>query len=220
VVLTLGDLGDPLLHPQWLEIVKAAAKAHFAAIHLRTDLLVDQPVVEQIMQAPVHVLSVNINADTAETYRRVMGIDELPRVMRNVEFILNNRARFNYRGWIVPRMTKIAANVHELETFFDRWIYYCGHAVVDSPTTGGAAIPDIAVMNMAGPRRKPCRQLHHRLTIHSDGQAALCDQDWRAAHAVAPAEAWTRVQSVRQLHVLGEHQQVTPCNACHEWHRP
>lgn len=220
VALTLGDLGDPLLNPQWESIVQAAGKAGFAAIHLRTDLIVDQPIIEKIMRSPIDVVSVNCNADTAATYQLVMGVDELPRVMRNIEFMLNQRARFNFRGWVVPRMTKTADNVHELETFFDRWVYYCGHAVIDSPTTGGAAIPDIAVMNMAGPRRKPCRQIHHRLTIHSDGQAALCDQDWKAAHALPPADAWSRVQSVRKLHVLGEHQQVTPCNTCHEWHRP
>jgi hypothetical protein len=222
--LTLAGLGDPLLHPDFESIVLAARAAGLPAIHVQTDLLVDTPMLQKLLDLPIDIVSVNLNADTAPTYERLMGVDGHGRVIQNIEWLLNHRRNRARPGlpWIVPRFIKVAENVHELENFFDRWVYYCGHAVVESPTPGDETLLVPPVINMAPPRRVPCRQLAHRMTIHCDSRAALCDQDRRGRHAVGDtatrplSELWQKLQALR-----AEKHAATPlCAACHEWHRP
>jgi hypothetical protein len=219
-VVTFGGLGDPLLHAEWPAMVRAAAAAGVSGVHVQTDLIVDQRTLETLLELPIDVVSVNLSADTPGTYAAVMGGDHHAQVVANIEWLLNNRKRFGkpLMPWIVPRFVKTAANVHELELFFDRWSYYCGHAVIESPATGCGSTADLAVMDMSPPRRRSCRQLGHRMTVHSDGAVALCDQDWRGGSSASLSDGWKRIAEVRAEHAAGRYGE--PCDRCREWHRP
>ena len=71
-----------------------------------------------------------------------------------------------------------------------------------------------------------CRQLANRMTIHSDGRVALCDQDWlgRAcvgdANTTPLAELWSATRTMRLAHDQGRWDESELCRGCHEWHRP
>lgn len=228
VVLTLGGLGDALLHDKWVELVEKAHGAGVWGIHVETDLLVGEVELRQLLELPLDVLSVRLNADTAETYEKLMGHDGYDRVMNNIQWLLNER-RVAGRGglpWIVPRMVKTRENVEELNPFFDRWMYYCSHAVIEGATTGCGLMEDQAVINMAPPRRFGCRQLSRRMTVHSDGKVVLCDQDWLGRAVVGDvreqrlSEIWRSMDDVRREHSEGCYDGMTLCGECREWHRP
>ncbi|MHC4993719.1 MAG: radical SAM protein [Planctomycetota bacterium] len=226
VALTLGGVGDPLLHPDWSAIVQAAHDAGIHGIHVRTDLIVDEDTLRKIIAAPIDVISVSLNADTPETYRALMGADEHARVVRNIEWLLNNRNGQGAAGlpWVAPRLAKTAANVAELEDFFDRWTYFAGHAVIESPPTGCGATEDLSVMPMAPPVREPCRQLRRRVTVHADGAVAMCDQDWRGRGRLGAGadlrDAWQNACDTYARHEAGDFDACEPCAGCSEWHRP
>jgi len=228
IALTLGHLGDPLLREDWPEFIDAAREAGVFGVHVATDLLVEEAELDRLLAAPIDVISVHLNADTAETYGRLMGIDGFDRVIGNVKHLLNRRADVGRTRmpWIVPRMVKTIDNVAELDDFFNRWTYYCGHALVEPATTGCGAAPDRAVLDMSPPRRRPCRQIGRRMTVRSDGRLALCDQDWRAegvndAHNPGDVvERWAAVVEKRKLHEAGRFDELAPCARCRQWHRP
>lgn len=218
IAVTLGGLGDPLLHPRWRDIVDAARAAGLTGLHIETDLIVDIDTLEQIVAAPIDVVSVRLNADSAPTYQKLMGADHFDTVLRNIEWLLNHRR--DGLPWIVPRMIKTADNVHELESFFDRWMYFCGHAVVESPSTGCGAMPDLAVLPLAPPRRYACRQLAHRMTVHSDGSIATCDQHWASAPDGSLPERWHSLRRLYDQHARGRFDAYAPCAGCSQWYRP
>jgi hypothetical protein len=250
ICLTLGGLGDPLLHPHWQDIVDYAHQRGIFALHLETDLLCDPEAVDALIESPIEVVSVRLNADTAATYAKVMGVDRFDEAIRNVERLFNQRtARAQARRgpfgsallpWIVPRFTKIADNLADLEEFFNRWMHYAGHAVIDAATTGVGLMPALSPVPMAPPKRHPCRQLANRLTILSSGAIAQCDQDWQGAAAPAPPQAEgfspgyppenpaassltaavTELRRRHTLHDAGRWNEVPLCKDCHEWHRP
>ncbi len=226
-VVTLGGLGDALLHEQWAEMVDVAREAGVWGIHLESDLLVERKVLAQLSAAPVDMVSVRINADTAGTYERLMGCDALARVTDNVQYLLRHRAESGAGlPWIVPRMVKTTDNVSELEAFFDRWTHFAQHAWVEGPQTGLGLIEDQSVLQMAPPRRVGCRQIQNRLTIHADGRAALCDQDWQCRGGDGEGEgmdvggAWGRLAAVRAAHREGRFEDLPLCAGCGQWHRP
>ena len=244
IALTLGGLGDALLYEHWLDVVTAAHDSGVLGIAIETDLLVEKDVLDRLLDAPIDLVSVRLNADSAATYKLVHGVDAYTRVLDNIAHLMNRRtdreraytpaagpARHGL-PWIVPRFIKTVATLPEMETFFDRWVHFTGHAAIDPPTRGqgphGPLMPDMSPVPMAPPRRRPCRQLGLRMTIHSDGRVARCDQDWLAAGAVtAPdsasanlTEAWTSMAPLRTAHTAGSFDPLGICTACGEWHRP
>lgn len=227
IALTLGGLGDALLHPDVFRIIDAARNAGVLGIHVETDLLVDRPILEQLLRAPIDVVSVRLNADTAKMYETVMGgaPGDFKRVVENVQWLLSNRGE-SVLPWIVPRLVKTKATLADMETFFDRWTHVAGQAVIEPATTGAELMPLLAPLDMAPPRRRPCAQLDRRLTVQSDGRAALCDQDWlgRApigdANAAPLADIWLSMTGPRDLHRAGRWNEIEVCSRCTEWHRP
>lgn len=226
ITLTLGGLGDPLLHPEWEAIVMAAHEAGVRGIHIRTDLLVDQSVLERLIQLPIDVVSVNLNADTPATYQALMGVDGHARVVQNLEWLINHRNSAGHAAlpWLAPRFAKTQANVDELEDFFDRWTYYAGHAIVESPSTGAGAVADLSVMPMQPPVRFACRQLHRRMTVHCDGAVAMCDEDWRGDECLGGGDdlagAWAAGRALYDQQGTGDYSGSKVCAGCVQWHRP
>lgn len=228
-VITFGGLGDALQHPQWKQIIQAAHDAGVFGINIETDLHVEQDDLDYLLDAPIDVISVRLNADTAETYEKLMSDQpgRFKRVVDNVQYLLQQRARREQFGpWIVPHLIKTADTLKDMETFFERWMTFAGQAVIEPATTGCGLMPNFAPIDMAPPRRRPCRQLHHRLTIHADGRVPRCDQDWLAQAACGDAtqtsidELWHSQQPVRDAHEQGDFDQLELCSGCSEWHRP
>ncbi len=250
VALTLGGLGDAMLHPQWEEIVTAARKAGVLAIAIETDLLGSRAQVARLLEAHVDVITVRMNADTAAVYGKVMGSDEFATLIASLEWLLNTRNAAGRRlPWIVPRLVKTPDTLPDMETFFDRWTHFTGQAVIEpttpgrgldnasvtasgddpyagSRTSGRDLMPALSPWHMASPRRGTCRQLGQRMSILSDGTVALCDQDWLGQGKLGDASVeplaaiWQRVARPATLHAQGDWHQLPLCVGCGQWHRP
>ncbi len=218
-VVTLGGLGDALMHRQWDRIVEAAHDAGLWGIGIETDLRVDEDTLRRIVDLPLDMVVVRLNADEPATYARLMGDDAHTQVLDHIQWLLQHRT--DSLPWVVPHMIKTIDNVAEMESFVDRWTICCGQAVVTGPPQAAEAT---AVMDMAPPRRAACRQLARRMTIHSNGQVARCDQDWLGEHAVGNVAdetidtLWRRVRKVYDEHEAGAYSGA--CANCRQWHRP
>jgi hypothetical protein len=227
-VVMFGGLGDALLHDDWQTIVTAAHDAGVFGIGVETDLLVDTDALDALLSLPLDVVTVRINADTAETYDKLMRVGSFKQVLDNMQYLLRERCRGD-RGlvpWIVPRLIKTADTLADMETFFERWMTYTAQAVIDPATTGCGLMPDFAPLDMAGPKRRACRQIERRVNIHADATVAQCDQDWLARGVTMTlnghtlAGAWRNLQPLRDAHRNEQWQRNELCGQCREWHRP
>jgi radical SAM protein with 4Fe4S-binding SPASM domain len=226
--LTLAGGGDPLLNRCWLEIVAAAHEAGIATINIETDLLSVSPDdLAGLVDSVVDVVSVHFPAATAVTYTAVMGVDGFSQVLENVR-LLEHAVKTAARGTplIAPLFTKTAANLAEMEAWYDYWLRRVGHAVILGPSDFAGQIPDLAVADMAPPRRKPCARLSSRMTILSDGRVVSCEQDILGIQLMGNIgetpiqEIWqSRFSSLRQCHDRGEWAENPLCAGCREWHR-
>ena len=231
--VTLGGLGDAMLHPCWTDLVRALHDAGAAAICVETDLLGEPDTLAPLVDLPVDVVGVRLNADTAATYERVMGVDRFEHVIRNLQTLFDlrqARAEASAGGagvpWVVPRFVKTTDNLADMESFFDRWRIVSGHAVIDRPPTGGsgsfALMPDQSPVPMLPPWRVPSPlQVKRRVTVLSDGTVTLCQQDWLGRAAVGNVCKTPLLDCWRQAARLSLHR-CTPddapvCRRCFDW---
>lgn len=227
IALLLGGLGDALLHPDWDRIILSAREAGVMGLGVETDLLCSRDAIDRLLELPLDVLSIRLNADTADTYRQVMGPDAFGQLAEHLQYLVSRqRQKEDGLPWIVPRLIKTSQTLKDMESFFDRWVMAVGHAVIEPSRAGCGLMPQLSPVPMAPPRRRPCRQLAQRMTILSDGQVALCDQDWLAqaplgdAHTQPLIDIWRRVRQPLESHLAGRFDEPALCAACSEWHRP
>lgn len=225
-----GGLGDPLLHDDWLSVLDRATKAGLLGVGIETDLLVDDETIDQLATLPLDVIAVRINADSAATYEKLMGIDGYAKVMDNLQRLfkarnVNRQEGSGFRGWVVPRLVKVAENLSDLETFFERWMTVSGWAVVDRAKTGRGLIPDMSPVPMEAPPASASMEaslstppMKQRLTVLSDGRVCLCGEDWLGRLAMGSlgerglGELW---RSAASLVDVGGGSCV--CPSCKKW---
>jgi hypothetical protein len=157
-----------------------------------------------------------------------MGIDAYVRVLDNVRVFLLERQRLG-RGTplLVPTFIKCAANLAEMEQWYDQWLRAIGAAVITGASTCGGQIPDLSVADMSPPRRRPCARLSSRMTVLCDGRVVSCEQDIAGRQTLGEVgrtpmtQIWReRFGALRREHQVGKYVSLPVCNPCTEWHRP
>lgn len=227
VRLTLGGAGDPLRHPEVFEIIGAAHRAGIH-VHLETDLLTADPAtIDRLAVSGADVVSVHLPAATPLTYAALMEVDGFVRVMDNIRLLEAEVKRLNLgTPLIAPLFSKTAANLAEMEVWYDYWIRRLGHAVIVGPSDFAGQIPDTAIADMAPPKRRACARLANRMTILSDGRVVSCEQDVLGKQTMGIVgetpikDIWrTRFAALRGCHEKGEWSSKLLCAGCREWHR-
>lgn len=183
-VLTLHGLGDPLLHPRFDDIVRAAKNAGIRAVNLRTELLCDRATIDRLLASGVDVVSVDLNADRAVTYQAMMGCDRFREALMNIEYLVDNRRRLTSQAgtaaialpWVVPHLQRRAETYEDIDTFFDRWMHVLGTAVIDDPPIDDPR--PIGLTPAVTPPRVAQRDAMRRMTILCDGRVPTRDMSF------------------------------------------
>jgi hypothetical protein len=220
VRLTLAGAGDPLLHPQFAQILAMISAGGIRAVHVETDLVeVADDAWPALLGGAIDVLTVHLPAATTEGYRRIMGVDAITRVLQNLQRLLTNRKTLPL---VVPTFTKCRENLDEMERWYDHWLRVIGTAVVTGPSDYAGQIPDHACADMSPPRRRACHRLGRRMTVLSDGTIASCEQDvlGRQRQGDVAVEGVGRTWRERFPILRADHEKRALCTSCKEWHRP
>jgi hypothetical protein len=227
--LTLAGVGDPLLAENLIDIIHVAKNAGITAINVETDLLVNnEPLIHNLVDTKIDVIAVNIPAVLPQTYTSIMGVDGLARVIANLKTLINHRQSLQSGvPLIAPIFTKMAANLAEMEAWYDQWLRALGSAVLRGPSDFAGQIPATAVADMSPTLRKPCARLASRMTILCDGTIVACEQDVLGRAPLGKvgidsiADVWQeRIGSLRGEHGLNQFNAHPLCGNCKEWHRP
>lgn len=176
-VVVLDGPGDPLMHPQVLDIVEMADEAGAACVHLRTDLLRDTLDAARLAESGLGVLSVDLLATNARTYAALTGLDRFDAVVERARNIVDARPALSAglpTPWVLPRMTKCDATLEQVEAFYDHWTMTLGGAVIDPvPAWFEDRIRPLPV-----PHARWLAAEANTVRVRCDGMA--CDARWRS----------------------------------------
>ncbi|HEX3357203.1 MAG TPA: radical SAM/SPASM domain-containing protein [Tepidisphaeraceae bacterium] len=226
--ITFAGIGDPLLHEQFGDIIAAARNAGISALHVETDLLIDDGKIAQLVDCGVDIVSVCLPAMQPMTYAMIMGVDRMAEVVENIKrFVTHRQIRRRGVPLLVPTFVKLPENLAEMEIWYDQWLRALSSAVIVGPSDFAGQIPGAGVADMQPPKRCACRRLESRLTILSDGAIVACEQDVLAKNVLgqigvdAIRDVWRdKVGSLRAGHVSNNWMKHALCAGCKEWHRP
>ena len=228
--VVLGGFGEPLLHPEFAEIVSILRQAGIYAIAVNTNgLALDDAIAGALLDARVDVVSVFLDAASGETYRSLQGHDGFEAAKQGIERLAAARVdRHQVAPVTVAQLTKVRANLPEMESFVDGWLRRGIWPNVVGYSHRAGQCPERAVMSMAPPVRVACRRLSSRLMVLADGTVTACEQDYAGKHAVGRLSTqgighiWrgAAMTTLRASHRSGAYDALELCRGCDEWHRP
>lgn len=230
VRVVLGGFGEPLLHPDFEAVLRHCREAGVFGLAVRTNgLAMDDRAIQAMLDFDVDVVQVFVDAADADGYHQVQGFDGWDTVVRNITaFDKMRRAAGKINPVLAASLTKARETFAALEPFYGRWLNFSGWAVIEGYSHHAGLLPDRRVMSMAPPQRLPCRQLHNRCTVLSNGLVVGCDRDFRGGYIVGDLneqsllQIWhdDRMANLRAAHRRADYSIHPMCAACEDWHRP
>jgi hypothetical protein len=167
-----------------------AKDAGVRGVHVRTELLASEQVLDLLLAAPVDVISVDLHAATPETYRSMMGggaSDGFLRVISNIEYLFKHRRHLAgpegrdaiAMPWICPRLQRRVESYEDIDAFYEQWSRIFGTAVIESPMLFDPSSdrPADTLASAQPPLRVAYRELHRRMTVFSDGNVPVSELD-------------------------------------------
>ena len=207
-LITLGGIGDPLQHPRCLEFIRMALDAGIIGVHLRTELQCSPDLVRELAASGVGVVSVELNADSPETYHQSMGHDGYATVMANIEELIRSRRSIRGSGpgalalpWIVPRIQRCFETYEDIEPFFERWQRVLGTPVIDPQTVIDPLAENGAnrLADASNPERTMISECFRRMTIYSDGWVPTSELDLSGTRSVGNVDEFSVMELWRRV---------------------
>lgn len=239
-LVVLGGIGDPLLHPQFSQILRAIRSVQrdghglYGLAVRTTGVHLTDEIIDALVAQGVDVLNVTLDAWTPELYSQLhtpgnpAGAD-FGGVCRRLDRLSEVRqSGGSARPIVVPEMTKMRDNVQELDDFHDGWLRRVGAVAITGYSDYAGQCDDLSVINMAPAPRLACRRLGSRCLVLADGRVTTCDQDFKGVQTVGCVQEQSleaiwhgeAFECIRRSHRETDLESTALCAACQEWHRP
>lgn len=229
-LVVLAGHGDPLRSPHFGAVCRILRSSGVCGLGVETTLVeLSDAQIEEMVAAQVDVVEVRLDANSPATYQTLHGVAGFEQALRNIDRLMQaRRAAASPQPLIIPSITRCAANLDEIDAFYDRWIRATGGALIRGHNAYGGALAADGLISATPLVRKPCRRLDSRMMLLADGRAALCHQDFNGDASIGSwlttslAGLWRgqQLQRLRAAHCAGEWNALPFCQPCGEWHRP
>lgn len=227
---TLHIWGEPLLHPQIIDMI---AYCHKRGLHSEIStnaVLLDEAISKEILQAGLGTIYLCIDGVTKETYEKVRRQADFAQTKGNIQRFL---ALKNAHNGPVPeakvQVIEIAPTATEIETFKQQWqVPGVDRINIKAFDSWGDQIDEISELRQKEKqvpiKRFHCPNLWYHAHIYWDGTLVRCDRDFDAvgelgnvSNGVMRAWRGAKMAALRRRHVQGDLDNETPCNNCVEW---
>lgn len=168
--------GEPLLHPDIVEMVRYAKKAGMRVEITTNGYLLSPKTSRGLLMAGLDHLIVSFHGMTPESYEKIHGVNGFDRVINNVKAFY--RMRKASGTTLKIHTTTMKANhkeIHKVYQIFNRIaddfnVTDCDYNMFDNKTDCRVAKTEIH-------RKKPCYELWSSLAVSWDGKIGVCCGD-------------------------------------------
>jgi MoaA/NifB/PqqE/SkfB family radical SAM enzyme len=115
--------GEPTLHPEFVRFLAYTASKNFPDISVITNgSLLSEKIIDGILDHGVTRINISFDSITPSTYKKVRGVDDYAKVIRNIDRLLEKRET---RGAQLPLLSLSFVlsedNADELDGFIEMW---------------------------------------------------------------------------------------------------
>ena len=223
-----GD-GEPLIHPQVVDLIAYAKSKSKLPINLTTNgTFLNGPKIAELVDAGVNVFDVSIDAATQSTYERIRVGGDFSRVQENTKTLIQFTQGKPHVSVVVSFVSQ-PLNHHELLPFKAYWenqgvkrvIIRNGHSAAGSIKSKAAEL-----WASAPSVRTPCLYPWERLVVKADGEISYCPADWHHIAGVGNIKydslqkVWksSNLSTLRAQHIKKEIPESSLCGGCPDWY--
>ena len=216
--IKLSYRGETLLHPDVVEMVRYAKKSGVMDIYFNTNgMLLTEKMVYELIDAGIDRISVSVEGTEPTAFEQARRGASFSRILANVDRLVRIR---DQEGVTHPklRIQTVALPSIDLAAYARYWLPHCDEVAAIDYKEAEVLKRNESLEDSGW----ACPQLWQRMTIEWDGTVIPCNNDdYRClspgnANDVSIVEAWgsPKVQTARELHMLGRSHEVPACNGC------
>ncbi len=220
--------GDPLIHPNIIEMIECAGKDSGAAINITTNgKILNEKRAKALLAAGVNVFDISIDAYSPETYAKIRKKGNLKATRSNVLKLIDLINKGEYECKVVVSFIEQSLNRHEIDDFEKYWNNTgASYVVVRRMHSCAGAKGGVAEeMRAKCQDRKPCLYPWERLVLSPTGQIGFCPADWQYEAKITNfrmksiKEIWQGefMQKLREAHLNNDFSQYPFCSQCPDW---
>jgi MoaA/NifB/PqqE/SkfB family radical SAM enzyme len=221
--------GEPLLNPQYAELIAEATRRGLSTGLSTNGILLDADRAARLIDSGLSSLVISIDGTDAATYRAIRGADSFERVVANAEGFLRLKAKAGRGPRTVMQMTCMHENEHQAEQFVRRWRALGADTVrLKRFFTFAGTVEDRSYDQPRNPgsgatgRRPPCFLLWRQMAFYYDGTAVSCCHDFLHRSVLGDinrqtlAEIWNgpAMVEMRRRHLEGRQDEIPLCGKC------
>lgn len=231
-VISLSAFGEPLLHPDFLEIVSLVINQndenHKISLLIETDgLLLTESLSSKIASlASAKKTQVNwivyIDAVEKSMYAKIHGCDEsdFEKALASITLLEKD-----FPHHVYPQFMRMKVNEEELEGFYRFWKEPSspsqGELIIQKYNSVCGTLPDLKSADLSPVNRFPCWHLRRDMTVLSDGSVPLCFQLVSQAGAGnilsdGIEAVWSKILTALENHI--QKKSADNCDICDEYY--
>ena len=218
--------GEPLLHPQILEMVKVAKGKNAAQkVSLATSgLELNDRISRGIIDTGLDEINISVDGASNQTYQNIRKNSDYLKVIQNIENLIRLKRKTQFqRPEIVLRIIDMPATKSDLEAFQKSWSGRIDRVEIREFRTWAGHYKDKSKPLRS--QRSPCLGLWTTLAVNWDGEVSICSMDFAKKGVVGDVkqgsiyDIWNgeSLNRIRKSHLRGDYSQLPLCKQCLDW---
>lgn len=231
-VINLYGFGEPLLHPQYIQMIKEIKERNLCReLRCTTNgFLLTQELNCNLVQAGIDMVRISVEALTEQDYKDICGVDiDLEKFIRNIEDLYHVSRGTNTKV-SVKTLNVALADENDANRFYDMFEKISDYTYIQDTTQAWsefeAYVPEgnYEAGNIGDMKDedKICSFALTNMAIHSNGSVGVCPQDWKFATEYGNVrnsslvELWNseKLRGFRIAHLSGNRRKIPYCKDC------
>ncbi len=219
VVISLTLMGEPMIHPQFIDMIDYTLNIPGMAMIIETNgIFLNNELSDRFIQYNSDRLIIIVALDSPDkvSYEELRSMDRLNQVENNLAYLIENKPKSTY-----IQILRLQQNDKQLDYFYKKWDAFKDQIILQKYNSYRNLLPDYKGADLSPLNRFSCLHLKRDLCILADGTVPFCKQDINGSRIIGNVfqdgikHCWDQLNE----YFIKDHQgNLDPfCESCDEW---